>query len=149
MYVKCLTYQDLIDRIETLCAENHQYNEKLSILFTPEQIIISNISNSISHNLININPICLGNSESRLIISKSGCKIHRGGWEISGVYKWNVPYQYKYYDIIDFWIYKELKKNLEIINRILLSRLSYAGNPSETDKFQGFWMGDVRFLYSN
>jgi hypothetical protein len=53
------------------------------------------------------------------------------------------------YDIFDIWKYDILKKYPEIINRILISRISYAGKPSETDKFQGFWDGDVKFIYLN
>ena len=154
---KYLTYQDLvanIDKINSKFIKGDVDIDCCSILFTPHKIIFNYPYSIILYDIINLVRVNFLDEiigpRIQLIISKLGCKINRGGWIENNTKNkcWSVWEQYKYYDIIDFWICGELKKNPEIIKRILISRLSYAGNPSETDKFQGFWIGDVRILYN-
>ena len=155
MEIQYLTYHNLINRINSISRQCGDPNLcEYCIIFIHDKIIINNSHYSM---ILNFNAILDVKSYTEirkymtLKMSNVICKIYRGGWESQNhdYYCWNVPISFKNEDIIDFWRYDELKKHPEIINRILLSRLSYAGKPSETDKFQGFWMGDVRFIYPN
>ena len=153
MNKKYLTYQDLVDNIDILSSEFIKYGIDInhcSILFAPYEIILTDPHSIITYNLINLvkfdfpDIMC---PMMELIISKPNCKINRGKW-IDGNRHWFGCRQYKFEDIIDFWTYKELIKHPEIIKRILASRIRFQGIPCETDKFQGFWMSDVRILYN-
>ena len=143
--MKYLTYQDLDYRIRSMSVIGRDVSY---LIFTLNEILILNMSNTVCYNLITMEEIDLDCVRTPIILDRGNCKIYRGGWRSLKLYHTlNIPYRYKDHDIIDLWEYTELIKYPEIINQILISRLSYAGNPSETDKFQGFWMSDVRFLY--
>ena len=153
METRYLTYRDLVARIHFLCIKNYQYRYNPSILFSTHKIIIFDTHNgwedNISHNLLTMTPTYISDKTLKhLTISKTKCNIYRGGWRD---FEWGtccrIPQQFTSYDIIDFWEYWKLQEHPEIINQILISRISYYGKPSETDKFQWFWDGDVKFLY--
>ena len=153
METRYLTYRDLVDRIQLLCMKNYQYKYNPSILFSTYKIIIFDTHNgwedNISHNLLTMTPTYISDKTLKhLTISKKKCNISRGGY--AGFRRGRscrIPQQFTSYDIIDFWEYSKLQEHPEIINQILISRISYSGKPSETDKFQRFWKGDVKFLY--
>ena len=154
MNKKYLTYLDLINNIDILSSEFIKSDVNIdhySILFTPREIILTDPYSIMSYDVINLVklnfPDKFTHHRTRLIISRPSCKINRGGWIKVNNNRWFVNHQYKYYDIVDFWIYEELIKHPEIIKRILASRIRFQGIPCETDKFQGFWMGDVNFKY--
>lgn len=149
MDVKYLNYHKLIRRIGYIFEYYFTYNPNSAILFAPNDIIIMNQQNKIAYSLNTMSRLIFDKIPGYLTIGKINSSIKRGGWLRIDKYKWCIPSQFIKYDIIDFWIYDHLLENPEIINRILISRISYSGKPSETDKFQGFWIGDVRFLYSN
>ena len=120
------------------------------LIFSSNDIVIIDVSNKKCHNLIIMKEIEINASTVDTILSKYNCKTLRGGRIINKRdHNLNVLCSCRDYDIFDIWKYDILKKYPEIINRILISRISYAGKPSETDKFQGFWDGDVKFIYLN
>ena len=145
---KYLTYDDFVEQIKIFFMLDSSFGEDSSILFTPDKIIISNKKYTVAHNIIDMTPIDRDGDETFCLRIKIWDQLYQGGWRWTDNYcHWRVWDQYKYYDIIDFWIYRELIKHPEIIKRILASRIRFQGIPCETDKFQGFWLGDVNFRY--